>query len=200
MLTKEDILNQINEIGEENLTTNLQIKKLEQSIPIQEFSFKGYVKSLDEKNGNIKLELFDRDIIFNKDAVVIVSLLHPVVDNSFDFTNFNLKDEVKIICTFKKININTEKDYLYNEFYKIYISLVNLTSIELLKTAKEIEEEERKTEKVEESKREKKQEEWRKMNDAATAKAELEKAAWWLKILIIPGILFLLFIYWFFNM
>ena len=34
MLTKEDILKQINEIGEENLTTNLQRKKLEKRVPL----------------------------------------------------------------------------------------------------------------------------------------------------------------------
>jgi len=200
MLTKEDILKQINEIGEENLTTNLQRKKLEKSIPIQEFSYKGYVTSLDEKNGNIKLELFDNfGKIFNKDSEVIVSLLHPIEGNNIDFTKFNLNDEIQIICTLEKININIKKGYYYvdPEYYEIYISVVNPITIELLKTAKEIEEEKRKTEKIEERKREKKQEEWRKINDAENAKAELEKAAWWLKILIIPGILFLLFIYWF---
>jgi F0F1-type ATP synthase epsilon subunit len=108
-----------------------------------------------------------------------------------------LNDEIQIICTLEKININIKKGYLYVEYYEIYISVVNPITIELLKTAKEIEEEKRKTEKIEERKREKKQEEWRKINDAENAKAELEKAAWWLKILIIPGILFLLFIYWF---
>jgi hypothetical protein len=198
MLTKEDILKQINEIGEENLTTNLQRKKLEKSIPIQEFSYKGYVTSLDEKNGNIKLELFDNfGKIFNKDSEVIVSLLHPIEGNNIDFTKFNLNDEIQIICTLEKINIKM-KGYLYvEEYYEIYISVVNPITIELLKTAKEIEEEKRKIEKIEERKREKKQEELRKINDAENAKAELEKAAWWLKILIIPGILFLLFIYWF---
>jgi hypothetical protein len=200
MLTKEDILKQINEIGEENLTTNLQRKKLEQSIPIQEFSFKGYVTSLDEKNGNIKLELFDNfGKIFNKDSEVIVSLLHPIEGNNIDFTKFNLNDEIQIICTLEKININIKKGYLYVEYYEIYISVVNPITIELLKTAKEIEEKVRKTEKIEEGKRVKKQEEWRKMNDTATAKAELEKAAWWLKIIIILVILFLLVIYWFLS-
>lgn len=204
MLSITDIINHINEQGEENLTTELQIKKLEKSIPRQEFTFVGYVSSINENYGNIELKLFSSSRfynnikIFKKEVHINVTLSHPLENTSFDFTNLNLKDELKINCTFHKFNFDVKYNMIRGEYIvKIFISAINVKTIELLKTAKEIEEEERKTEKVDESKREKKQEEWRKMNDAATAKAELEKAAWWLKILIIPGILFLLFIYWF---
>jgi hypothetical protein len=198
MLTKEDILNKINEKGEENLTTNLQIKKLEQSIPIQEFYYKGYVTSLDEKNGNIKLELFDNfGKIFNKDSEVIVSLLHPIEGNNIDFTKFNLNDEIQIICTLEKININIKKGYLYVEYYEIYVSVVNPITIELLKTAKEIEERRKIDEKKLIAAENKKRKE-REKHIEIEAKKEFEKALWWGGIILfVIFILTKLFIYWF---
>ena len=198
MLTKEDILNKINEKGEENLTTNLQIKKLEQSIPIQEFYYKGYVTSLDEKNGNIKLELFDNfGKIFNKDSEVIVSLLHPIEGNNIDFTKFNLNDEIQIICTLEKININIKKGYLYVEYYEIYVSVVNPITIELLKTAKEIEERRKIDEKKLIAAENKKRKE-REKHIEIEGKKEFEKALWWGGIILfVIFILTKLFIYWF---
>jgi hypothetical protein len=211
MLTKEDILYQINEIGVDSFTTKLQRLKFEQSMPIQEFSFKGYVTSIHEKNRNVKLELIDTGKIFNKHVDVIVTLLHPSEKNGADFYKFNINDEIKINCTFKKINIKIKKDYLLNDFYEINISVVDPLFIELLKTAKEIEEE-RKLQRIkyeedwirkkkeedvkkkeDELKRKKNEEELRKI---AAAKVELENAIWLRKILIIPGILSLLIIIW----
>ena len=209
MLTIEDIIFRMNEIGEENFSTELQIEKFEQSIQSQEFAFIGYVASIKKKNENINLELFSNSYILkkkvlNKNAEFYVSLLHPLEKNSYDFTKFNLDDDVKVICRLKKIEIKKDESIFIGENYKIYISGINLESIEILITAKQKEEEKVLLEKKRLEEVSRRQEEWRKMNDAATAKAELEKFNWWLKIFIIPGILFLFlflfFIYWFFNM
>jgi hypothetical protein len=199
MLSKDGILNQINEKAEENFTNEPQIKnhifiddvinqlneKRELSRGKTELQIQNInIKSLPSNDiclrGKIKrLSRYSVDIInYIYPFTIYIEFLSKLVPDNIDLTKLNLEDEVEIIGTYK---LHDHGDLLI-KLNDIRIEFKNIKSIKLISTAEE---------------REKKQKEWRKINDAATAKAELEKAKWWLKILIISGILFLLFIYWF---
>jgi hypothetical protein len=200
MLSKDGILNQINEKAEENFTTEPQIKnhifiddvinqfneKRELSrgktalqiqninikrLPSNEICLRGKIKSLSRYSVDIENYIYP--------LTIYIKFLSELVPDYIDLTKLNLEDEVEIIGTYK---LGDYSD-LVIKLNKIQIEFKNIKSIKLISTVEE---------------RERKREERSKINEIA--KAELERAAWLQKIIIILVILFLLFIYWFFNM